>query len=473
MPLPTPRSFQHYRARRPAEGSDPFALRVNRLGGDDRSTGSFVLYWAQSARRMKRNLALDYAIVRANRLRLPVVIYESLRPDYPSANVRIHTFVLQGVEANRRDAEERGLRYLFPLPATRDEARGLLRRVSADARLIVTDEFPTFIARAQTERFASRARVPVFTVDNNGILPMRSMPAEQYSARFFRERAHRLFSEFWMHSVDEKPAVGPFAGPIDADDWRGEPADGAARCAIEQDIPPVGTEGGRDQALALLDLFVRERLDRYADDATRSCAGSSGLSPYLHFGSIGIEEVADRVLESDASGASVDAFLEQAIIRRELSFNLCFFRPDHDRLSVLPDWAARTLHEHRDDRRKPVYSFEQLEQAATGDEVWNLAQRALLRTGTIHNYLRMVWGKKIIEWSETPEAAHRTMLQLHERWAIDGRDPNTHAGVLWCFGKHDRPWGPERPIFGTVRYMSSEAAARKVDLAGYARMVDG
>jgi deoxyribodipyrimidine photo-lyase len=177
------------------------------------------------------------------------------------------------------------------------------------------------------------------------------------------------------------------------------------------------------------------------------------------------------VLFSDAPSEDIDAFLEEAVIRRELSFNLCHFRPDHDSLSVLPAWAARTLDAHRNDRRKPIYDYEQMERGETGDDVWNLAQRALVETGRMHNYLRMLWGKRIIEWTTTPEEAHRVMLLLHERWALDGRDPNTHAGVLWCFGKHDRPWAPERPIFGMVRYMSSESTRKKVDLRGYERKI--
>jgi deoxyribodipyrimidine photo-lyase len=471
MTFQPPLSFAGCRALSEKPAADPFALRVHRAGGEEATRGSFVLYWAQAARRLRSNIALDYAIARANALGLPVVVFESLRADYPSANDRIHSFVLQGVEANRRDAAERGLRYLFLLPRNREEARGALRRVAAEARLIVTDEHPAFIYTAQTSRFASRAKVPLFTVDGNGMLPMRGMPGEQYSARFFRQRAHRLFEQFWTIPPDLTCDAAPYAGPLDAEDWDGDVALGVGRCAIDHRVPPLRSRGGRDEALRRLERFIAARLAGYADGRNREAARTSELSPYLHFGYIGIHEVAARVLASDAPQRDVDSYLEEAVIRRELSFNMCHFRPDYDSLRALPDWAADTLHRHRQDRRRPLYSQEELEQAATGDEVWNLSQRGLLETGTIHNYLRMLWGKKIIEWSETPEEAHRTMLQLHEKWAIDGRDPNTHAGVLWCFGKHDRPWAPERPIFGTVRYMSSDSTRRKVDLAAYARKI--
>jgi len=277
-----------------------------------------------------------------------------------------------------------------------------------NARYVVTDEFPTLPAPPHATHL----------VDGNGILPMRALEKEQYSAKFFRDRAFRLFERFWR---------------------RAEPAD-----------------------LSL------DFLDGYAELRNKSPRHVSNLSPALHFGHRGIHEIVAAILASDARDEDVDAFLEEAIIRRELSFNLCFFNPRYASLDALPAWAKQTLDKHRRDRRKPCYSYDELARAATHDEVWNLAQRQLLDTGTIHGYLRMLWGKKIIEWSETPEDAHATMLRFHDLHALDGRDPNTHAGILWCFGKHDRPWAPERPIFGTIRWMSSEQTAKKVRLHEFA-----
>jgi deoxyribodipyrimidine photo-lyase len=186
---------------------------------------------------------------------------------------------------------------------------------------------------------------------------------------------------------------------------------------------------------------------------------NTGLSPRLHYGHLGINEILTAVLDRD----DADDFLEQAVIRRELSFNLCFLQPRLRIAESAAQWAKDTLDKHRKDRRKPVYTYEEFERGETHDDVWNLAQQQLLQTGTIHNYLRMLWGKKVIEWSATPEDAHATMLRLHDLHALDGRDPNTHAGILWCFGKHDRPF-VERPIFGKVRWMSSEQTRRKVRL---------
>jgi hypothetical protein len=364
-------SFLPLRHYRPA--GDPFALRVTQLAEGNRR-GRHILYHARSARRVRNNVALDYA----KTFGLPVIVAEWL--DEPHLSPRIEAFLRAGA---KRNAAEADVDYRFEPD----------REVIRTARYVITDEFPTL----PVPEYATHL------VDGNGLLPMRAIPKEQYSAKFFRDKAHKLFEQFWTPS-------GPSR-------W----------------TPPEVLRG-------------------------------TGISPQLHFGHLGIREVVDAALASDAPDEEVDAFLEQAVIRRELAFNMCFYNPRYASLDALPEWAKKTLDAHRRDRRKPVYTHEQLERAETHDEVWNLAQRQLLACGTIHNYLRMLWGKKIIEWSETPEDAHRTMVALHDHYALDGRDPNTHAGILWCFGKHDRPWAPERPIFGMIRWMSSARTAKKVRL---------
>lgn len=367
---------------------DLFAQRITRHGEENRR-GRFVVYWMQSARRLSKNIAFRYA----KSFGLPVVTHES---PYPAPNERIRAFVGDG------DREIPNL---------------------ANARLVVTDEFPTRVMRARTKQLIATSPVAVHVVDGNGIFPMRAFDREQYSAKQLRDRAARMFEQYWSPIPDD---VHPQESPR------------------------------RIEALQRL-------------RATRG--RSSGLSPYLHFGFLGIHEVVEHVLAGAMSDEEANEFLEQAIIRRELSFNFCFHRHDYDSLSALPDWAGRTIDKHRHDRRSPRYTPEELERAATHDDVWNLAQRQLLACGTMHGYLRMLWGKKIIEWSDTPEEALATMLRLFDTYSLDGRDPNTYAGVLWCFGKHDRAWFPERPIFGTLRYMSSDSTRRKVRLDEVERAV--
>jgi len=462
-------SFLPYREVLARGGSnDAYALRVTEHSRAENAQAQFVLYWAQAHRRIENNLALDFAIARGNRLGLPVVVYESLRPDYPQANDRMHTFILEGVRRNASDAAARNLRYLFFLPRTQKEAKGSLYKLAAMAESVVTDEYPTFILRDQTRRFAKRCPVTVFLVDHNGILPMRAFAKEQYSAKFLRDRAHRMIPEFYAAPPQNVAKIAAFTGNLPLPAWDGaDPRAAAAACRIDHSIHPVTSEGGRIEGLRRLEEFVVNRLEGYAAKRNREATRTSELSPYLHFGFIGIHEVFERVLGSEAPKIDIDAYLEEAVIRRELSFNFCHFREDHTSISALPDWAQKTLEEHAQDRRKPQYSRDEIERGATYDEVWNLAHRGLLEIGTIHNYLRMLWGKKIIEWSATPAEALETMEYLHDRYAIDGRDPNTHAGVLWCFGKHDRAWAPQRPIFGMVRYMSSESTKKKVDLKAY------
>jgi hypothetical protein len=363
--------------RRLPSSPDPFALRVTQVR-DANPRGTIVIYHARSARRARNNLALDYAKTLGRR----VVMVEWL--DEPHLSPRIEAFLRN---ASQRTAKEADVEYHF------EPDRKILR----EAKYVVTDEFPTLPTPAHATHL----------VDHNGILPMRAMGKEQYSARFFRDKAFRLFEQFW--SAAAKPPL-----------WN----------------PP--------QTLR-----------------------ATGLSPQIHYGHVGVHELVTSVLDRD----DADEFLEQLIIRRELAFNLCFYNPDYNSLRALPQWAKATLDKHRRDRRKPVYTYEELERAETHDDVWNLAQRQLLACGVIHNYLRMLWGKKIIEWSETPEDAHAAMLRMHDLHALDGRDPNTHAGILWCFGKHDRPWAPERPIFGSIRWMSSEQTRKKVRLQDIERSI--
>ncbi|HYI09193.1 MAG TPA: hypothetical protein VEK57_08980 [Thermoanaerobaculia bacterium] len=372
------RSFLHL-PRLPA-ATDPFALRVTQVR-DANPRGTITVYHARAARRARNNLALDFAKTLGPR----VVMVEWL--DEPHLSPRIEQFIRTGAG---RTASEADVEYHFePDPS-----------ILARAKYVVTDEFPTLPTPAHATHL----------VDGNGILPMRAMEKEQYSARFFRDKAFRLFEQFWR-----KPSTPP--------PW---------------DVP------------------------------SNLCG--TGLSPQIHYGHLGVHELVDAVLQSGRD--DVDEFLEQLVIRRELSFNMCFYNPRYDSLDALPNWAHKTLDKHRRDRRKPSYTHEELEHAETHDDVWNLAQRQLLACGTIHNYLRMLWGKKIIEWSETPEDAHRTMVRLHDVYALDGRDPNTHAGILWCFGKHDRPWAPKRPIFGTIRWMSSDQTRKKVRLGEVERVVE-
>ena len=467
------------------------------------SGGDYVLYWAQIYRRLERNHALDYALRRAEDLAKPLVVYEGLRSDYPWASRRIHRFVLDGMQAYRERAKAIGLNY-WPFVETRkNEGRGLLHRLSARACLVVTDDWPCFIVPGQAEALAQQVEIPVLAVDSNSIVPLSLLGAPVSAAAHLRPRIHKAFAEAWSNRSATRLRLSDVARrnvdpPFDT--WQGDSASTIGALPLDTTIPPVpSTRGGAPAARARLRAFVKKRLRGYAESRSEprgpQDGHSSGLSPYLHFGHVSIEEVVETALASTGRWSAdelrvhnrgkregyfcdevdVNAFLDEALTWRDVGLNWHRGRRvDAARLeTALPAWALQTLGAHAADRREFVYALEQLEGGATHDTLWNAAQRELVATGTIHNYLRMLWGKKVLEWSASPAEAYHLLEHLNNKYALDGRDPSSYTGILWCFGLFDRPWPPERAIFGRVRYMSSASTARKFDLKPYYRYVEG
>lgn len=430
-------------------------------------------------RRAYQNQALNFALIQANKLNLPLVVYEGLRPDYDQANDRIHQFIIEGAIDNHSDFAKRDIRYCFYLMP--DAQRGNHRAVAQlaqEAALLVTDDFPAFVVPSHNRAIVKQVDCPVYAVDANGVVPIRELKYEEYAARTIRPKIHRLLPAYLWPIEEIKPKIKSGELKLNLrEETSLEQADIAALLQathIDHAVRPSKLyHGGRREALRHLKIFIAERLQNY--HTGRNLTGehwTSELSPYLHFGHISAMETALAVLHGEAPDNSIDAFLEELIVRRELSYNFCHFNPKHATIEALPAWARQTMVAHEKDPRPYIYSPEQFEAAATHDEVWNLAQRELLATGKIHNYVRMLWGKKIIEWSKTPQEALATMIGLHHRYALDGRNPNTYTGILWCFGKHDRAWGPQRQVFGLVRYMTSENTRRKINLPAYKAWVE-
>jgi deoxyribodipyrimidine photo-lyase len=434
--------------------------------------GRYVLYWTQIFRRPEHNHALNYAVERANDLGLPVVVYEGLRHDYPWASDRIHAFILEGARESARGFARRGIPHIFFLERRASERRKAVKRLARGAALVVTDLFPSFIIPAQTRRAASQIAVPLHAVDSCGIFPLALFEKEEYAARTLRPKARRLLAEHLEPFDDPRPEHQRRDPGIDfpwaIDVAARESAEWAAECDIDHSVPPVrGLPGGYLAAGAALRRFIRKKLERYAADRSHPDADAgSGLSPYLHFGHISAADVALAVNAAIAPRESKDAFLEELIVRRELSYNFAWRNPEHDSLGALPPWALANLAKHDADPRRPVYGLEAFERAETHDEVWNAAQRQLLREGRIHNYMRMLWGKKVIEWSASHAEAFRILVHLNNKYGLDGRDPNSWAGILWCFGKHDRPW-QTTPVLGTARPMSTDRARKKLRMEAY------
>ncbi len=446
--------------------------RVRKLNdAPEREGASYVLYWSQMNRRVDSNHALEYAIQLANERALPVLFYEGLTCTYPYANDRLHTFILQGVPETRKRLAARGIGYAFYLRRRKSDANDVLYRLAGHAAIVVTDDYPAFIAAAHNARVPGKIGVAYFAVDSSCIVPMSRYEKREYAAYTIRPKIRKMLPAYLIPLERTAATVR----------WRGKPPEFhtevtpenvpelVASCDIDHSVrPSIAYEGGRLAAEKLLAHFLEHGLKNYDDGRNEpSNHVTSNLSPYLHFGQISSLEIALRAKDYAAEhDLNAGAFLEELIVRRELAFNFTRWVADPEALDVLPDWAKATMRQHAGDARDPVYAREQLERAETYDALWNATQKELLLRGKIHGYYRMYWGKKIIEWTASYEEALATMIYLHDRYALDGRDPNTYTNILWCFGLHDRPWGT-RPIFGSLRYMSLAGMQRKTDVAAY------
>jgi len=445
--------------------------RVTKLNEAPENTkGQYVLYWMQMFKRASHNYALNFAIQLANDRNLPLVVYEGLKFYYPWASDRIHTFILEGVAEKEAEFAERGIRYVFFLQRHSRDPKNTVAAIAKRAALLVTDDYPCFII-PEHNATAAELDLPVYAVDANGIIPLSSIPKEEFAARTIRPKLNRLLPDAPRRIVTPTLKTQSIGFDVDCPETKVTDkniAELVSQCDIDHTVKPSklyhgGTLNGRKR----LRHFVDKILPDY--DETRSepsVDGSSRLSSYLHFGFISIQEIVDAVERSSASKAGKDAFLEEVIVRRELSFNLTRYNPNYDSLKALPQWALKTMREHADDERPILYNAEDIEAGKTYDDLWNASQRELVATGEMHNYVRMLWGKKVIEWQRSYEMAFELLVHLNNKYALDGRDPNSYAGILWCFGKHDRPWF-ERNVFGTLRYMTSNSMAKKFRAKNY------
>jgi len=450
-------------------------------------------------RRLSSNFALQHAVEQARAWGKPLVILEALRCDYRWASDRLHQFVIDGMADHAKALSGSPVRYLPYVEPSRGAGKGLLERLATDACVVVTDDFPAFFLPRMVAAAGRRLDARLEAVDSNGVLPMRATDKCFLTAYSFRSYMQGTLREQLPHwpapmAFSDLPPCPPL--PADVQDrWPVTPLAVLtnaraflATLPIDHSVPVVDIRGGPVAAHTTLRRFIDHRLARYVDDHSHPDAeGTSGLSPYLHFGHIASHEVFDAVMTAEkwtsrklgpgkkgqregwwGASANAEAFLDQLITWREVGFNMCALRPDdYDQYSSLPAWARATLDAHTPDPRTYIYSRDQFIHAATHDRVWNAAQRELAATGTCHNYLRMVWGKKILEWTRSPEEALDTMIEVMNRYALDGRNPNSYSGYCWTLGRYDRPWAPERPIFGVIRYMSSDNTVRKLRMKRY------
>jgi len=444
-----------------------------------RAGGEFVLYWLQTTMRAHGNPSLNFAVEQANRLGVPVVVYHGLRPDYPWASDRIHTFILESVADLAADFEARGIQYGFYLQtgslADGRTGRSPLVQLAERAALVVTDFFPTFIVPRQIRGLRRKVETPVVAVDSCTLVPMRYHEREWPTARGIRPRLLEALPHYLHPIPDVQPRL-PGRVELPFDPVRPTAAtipDLVARCEIDHAVAPSPViRGGRRAALARLAGFLKTGLARYAEDrGDPNVDATSRLSPYLHFGNVSINEVLLATREV-APPAQYEKFQDEALTWRELAHNYVYHNPKHRTWEGVPSWARKELDDHAADPRPVRYGDDDLEHARTHDALWNACQRSLLRDGELHNYLRMLWGKAVLQWTSTPQEALRVLEHLNHKYALDGRDPSSYGGIFWIFGKFDRPFY-RRPIYGTVRYQSLAAAAGKFDVKAYIGRYDG
>ncbi len=434
-----------------------------------RDGARYVLYWMQASQRAAYNPALEYAVAEANRLRLPVLVGFGLTARYPEANLRSYTFMAEGLLDTHAVLARRGIPFVLRHGEPDAVALDLVR----EAALVVMDRGYLRHQRAWRERVAAAAPCACVEVEGDAVVPVEAVSDHaEFAARTLRPKIHRLLESFLKPLPAPRPRVA-WTGPLPAshalasveDLLRGLPLDRTVAASPAQ-------HGGPAEARRRLDRFLKTHLADYATLRSDPAVDrGSCLSAYLHFGQISPVEIALAVRAAPVSRAAADAFIEELVVRRELALNQCWFNPAYDRYEGLPAWARRTLEKHRQDARPYRYDAAALEAGDTHDAYWNAAQREMVRTGRMHGYMRMYWGKKLLEWSGSPEEAFAAALRLNNRHELDGRDPNGFVGVAWCFGLHDRPW-TERPVFGQVRYMNEAGLRRKFDMEAYLERVN-
>jgi deoxyribodipyrimidine photo-lyase len=470
------------------------SIRVRALNDRrPRRDGKYVLYWMTAYRRVESNYALQRSAEWARHLGIPLVVLSALRLDYRWASDRTHAFILDSIADVDLSLHGSGALHFVFIEEEVGGGRGLLRALAAEAAVVVADDAPIFFFPSMVRTAAERVDVLMEGVDHNGIMPLRATDRvflRAHDLRRFLQRELPAYLEdrpaaTWR--VDLPQAPQGLLADVEAR-WMSPQPDRSLvdRLPLDHSVAATPLIGGEWAAADTLDRFAADRLARYEHRNHPDEQVSSGLSPYLHFGHISPHQVLDAVITAEdwnldrladaATGsrqgwwgmsAAAEGFLDQVITWRELGYQAAARVPNNDSYGALPEWARRTLAEHAADPREYIYELDQFDSAETHDELWNAAQLQLRHEGIIHNYLRMLWGKKILEWSRSPQDAHDIMFELNNRYALDGRDPNSVSGIHWVLGRFDRPWGPERPIFGKVRYMSSDATRRKVRLKGY------
>lgn len=443
--------------------------RVRILKEGKRRAG-LIVYWMSRDQRVKDNWALLFAQDLALKQRAPLAVVFCLVPKFLGATIRQYGFMLKGLQEVEKNLAESNIPFCLLTGLPKEEIPKFVAIYEVGG--LITDFDPLRIKKEWKKGVADEIDIPFYEVDAHNIVPCWiASPKKEYGAYTFRPKIHRALPEF----LEEFPTLQEH--PISwkeksrKTDWnRVIKTLEVDHNVLEADWIKPGEKGAQQ----LVRYFLENKLsvyDKWRNDPTKN--GQSNLSPYLHFGQISAQRVALEVLRSGANKESKEAFLEEFIVRRELSDNFCFYNSNYDKFDGFPDWAKKTLNDHRNDPREYIYSLEEFENAKTHDELWNAAQTEMVQRGKMHGYMRMYWAKKILEWTESPEKALEIAIYLNDRYELDGRDPNGYVGIAWSIGGvHDRAW-KERAVFGKIRYMSYNGCKSKFNVKAYIEKFQG
>jgi deoxyribodipyrimidine photo-lyase len=440
--------------------------RIKSLNRKSIRKGAYVLYWMQASQRTEYNHALEYVILEANELHQPVIVFFGITDHFPEGNERHYTFMLEGLRVVKQSLKEKGIQMVILHKSPESGAVQLAKMAS----LAIVDRGYLKIQKEWRNWAANRMDCPLIQIESDVVVPIEdASPKEEYAAATIRPKITKKLDSFLVPLKEHEPLIDSLSLEFDSFDID-DVEKAISKLRIDRSVKKVTSfHGGTQEAQKHLQIFLEDKLDHFPELRNEPTLDYlSHMSPYLHFGQISPLFIALKAVETRSPGT--EAFLEELIVRRELSMNFVFYNEKYDSFEGVPEWAKKTLKAHQKDKRKYTYNLEELETAQTHDPYWNAAQKEMLFKGKMHGYMRMYWGKKIIEWSKTPEEAFRVALHLNNKYELDGRDPNGFTGVAWCFGKHDRPWG-ERPTFGNVRYMNDKGLKRKFDADEYVKMM--
>ncbi len=448
--------------------ADNARVTVRRKGEPD-PQGKCVVYWMQRAERGVDNHAVNLAVAIANELGLPLVVYFAGISNFPHANLRHYVFLNQGLPDIEEDLAERNISFVMRRAPNESHERLL---ADVQAAMVIGDENPMRQPELWRKQLAERIRIPFWTVDTDVIVPSKLMEKAQYGAYTIRPRLYRLLPEYLV-PYENPHAEHAWQRPANfyADDVRADMTEGWKD--LDRSVKPVAAwHGGTHAGLARLERFTKTMLPQYTETRNHpEVDGTSAMSPYLHYGHVGPQTIALAVAKAAEENPELkeakESYFNELIAWRELSINFVKYNPLYDSAECAEDWAKKTIAVHEHDIRNPIYSLEQLEGAQTYDELWNAAQIQMVENGWMHNYMRMYWGKKILEWTPDVATAMKYGVYLNDKYFLDGRDPNGYSGLAWSMvGKFDRAWG-ERSVFGKIRYMSGVSTGKKFDSKGY------